>query len=202
MDSAKEIRKLRKKIEKVQDAKRFEHTLGVEYTAAALAMCYGASVEDARLAGLLHDCAKCLTDEKRLSICKKNDIPVTEIEMRNPFLLHAKVGAFLAKEKYGVGKQDILNAILYHTTGHENMSLLEKIIFVADYIEPGRKQAPNLLEIRKLAFQNLDNAMLQILEDTLKYLQSGGGETYPMTEITWRYYKEKREEERRVYGKQ
>ena len=102
MDSAKEIRKLRKKIEKVQDAKRFEHTLGVEYTAAALAMCYGASVEDARLAGLLHDCAKCLTDEKRLSICKKNDIPVTEIEMRNPFLLHAKVGAFLAKEKYGV----------------------------------------------------------------------------------------------------
>lgn len=202
MDSAKEIRKLRKKIEKVQDAKRFEHTLGVEYTAAALAMCYGASVEDARLAGLLHDCAKCLTDEKRLSICKKKDIPVTEIEMRNPFLLHAKVGAFLAKEKYGVGKQDILNAILYHTTGHENMSLLEKIIFVADYIEPGRKQAPNLLEIRKLAFQNLDNAMLQILEDTLKYLQSGGGETDPMTEITWRYYKEKREEERRVYGKQ
>ena len=202
MDSAKEIRKLRKKIEKVQDAKRFEHTLGVEYTAAALAMCYGASVEDARLAGLLHDCAKCLTDEKRLSICKKNDIPVTEIEMRNPFLLHAKVGAFLAKEKYGVGKQDILNAILYHTTGHENMSLLEKIIFVADYIEPGRKQAPNLLEIRKLAFQNLDNAMLQILEDTLKYLQSGGGETDPMTESTWRYYKEKREEERRVYGKQ
>ena len=202
MDSAKEIRKLRKKIEKVQDAKRFEHTLGVEYTAAALAMCYGASVEDARLAGLLHDCAKCLTDEKRLSICKKNDIPVTEIEMRNPFLLHAKVGAFLAKEKYGVGKQDILNAILYHTTGHENMILLEKIIFVADYIEPGRKQAPNLLEIRKLAFQNLDNAMLQILEDTLKYLQSGGGETDPMTEITWRYYKEKMEEERRVYGKQ
>ena len=202
MDSAKEIRKLRKKIEKVQDAKRFEHTLGVEYTAAALAMCYGASVEDARLAGLLHDCAKCLTDEKRLSICKKNDIPVTEIEMRNPFLLHAKVGAFLAKEKYGVGKQDILNAILYHTTGHENMSLLEKIIFVADYIEPGRKQAPNLLEIRKLAFQNLDNAMLQILEDTLKYLQSGGGETDPMTEITWRYYTEKMEEERRVYGKQ
>ena len=202
MDSAKEIRKLRKKIEKVQDAKRFEHTLGVEYTAAALAMCYGASVEDARLAGLLHDCAKCLTDEKRLSICKKNDIPVTEMEMRTPFLLHAKVGAFLAKEKYGVGKQDILNAILYHTTGHENMSLLEKIIFVADYIEPGRKQAPNLLEIRKLAFQNLDNAMLQILEDTLKYLQSGGGETDPMTEITWRYYKEKREEERRVYGKQ
>lgn len=189
MDKAKEMRKLRKKIEKVQDAKRFEHTLGVEYTAAALAMCHGASVEDARLAGLLHDCAKCFSDEKRLSVCEKKNIPITEIEERNPFLLHAKVGAFLAKEKYGVENRDVLNAILYHTTGREGMSLLEKIIFVADYIEPGRKQAPNLPEIRRLAFQDLDKALLWILEDTLKYLKRSGGETDPMTELTWRYYK-------------
>ncbi len=189
MDKAKEMRKLRKKIEKVQDAKRFEHTLGVEYTAAALAMCHGASVEDARLAGLLHDCAKCFSDEKRLSVCEKKNIPITEIEGRNPFLLHAKVGAFLAKEKYGVENRDVLNAILYHTTGREGMSLLEKIIFVADYIEPGRKQAPNLPEIRRLAFQDLDKALLWILEDTLKYLKRSGGETDPMTELTWRYYK-------------
>lgn len=189
MDKAKEMRKLRKKIEKVQDAKRFEHTLGVEYTAAALAMCHGASVEDARLAGLLHDCAKCFSDEKRLYVCEKKNIPITEIEGRNPFLLHAKVGAFLAKEKYGVENRDVLNAILYHTTGREGMSLLEKIIFVADYIEPGRKQAPNLPEIRRLAFQDLDKALLWILEDTLKYLKRSGGETDPMTELTWRYYK-------------
>jgi len=189
VDKAKEMRKLRKKIEKVQDAKRFEHTLGVEYTAAALAMCHGASVEDARLAGLLHDCAKCFSDEKRLSVCEKKNIPITEIEGRNPFLLHAKVGAFLAKEKYGVENRDVLNAILYHTTGREGMSLLEKIIFVADYIEPGRKQAPNLPEIRRLAFQDLDKALLWILEDTLKYLKRSGGETDPMTELTWRYYK-------------
>lgn len=193
MDKAKEMRKLRKKIEKVQDAKRFEHTLGVEYTAAALAMCHGASVEDARLAGLLHDCAKCFSDEKRLSVCKKKNIPITEIEGRNPFLLHAKVGAFLAKEKYGVENRDVLNAILYHTTGREGMSLLEKIIFVADYIEPGRKQAPNLPEIRRLAFQDLDKALLWILEDTLKYLKRSGGETDPMTELTWRYYKNETE---------
>lgn len=193
MDKAKEMRKLRKKIEKVQDAKRFEHTLGVEYTAAALAMCHGASVEDARLAGLLHDCAKCFSDEKRLSVCEKKNIPITEIEGRNPFLLHAKVGAFLAKEKYGVENRDVLNAILYHTTGREGMSLLEKIIFVADYIEPGRKQAPNLPEIRRLAFQDLDKALLWILEDTLKYLKRSGGETDPMTELTWRYYKKETE---------
>lgn len=193
MDKAKEMRKLRKKIEKVQDAKRFEHTLGVEYTAAALAICHGASVEDARLAGLLHDCAKCFSDEKRLSVCEKKNIPITEIEERNPFLLHAKVGAFLAKEKYGVENRDVLNAILYHTTGREGMSLLEKIIFVADYIEPGRKQAPNLPEIRRLAFQDLDKALLWILEDTLKYLKRSGGETDPMTELTWRYYKNETE---------
>ena len=86
-------------------------------------------------------------------------------------------------------KEDILNAILYHTTGREEMSLLEKIIFVADYIEPGRKKASNLEEIRKLAFQDLDQAMIRILEDTLSYLEGSGGEVDPMTETTLRYYK-------------
>ena len=147
-------------MEKVQDAKRFAHTLGVEFTAAALAMKYQADVTDAQIAGLLHDCAKCLTDEKRVSICEKHQIPMTDIERRNPFLLHAKVGEHLAREKYGITNPDILNAIRFHTTGRENMSLLERIVFVADYIEPGRRQAPNLTEIRQLAFT--DAAMLKI----------------------------------------
>ena len=96
------LRKIRKAVQKAQDAKRFEHTLGVEYTAAALAMRYGSDIDSARAAGLLHDCAKCLSDEKRLSICRKNHIPVTEVERKNPFLLHAKAGAYLAREKYGI----------------------------------------------------------------------------------------------------
>ncbi len=174
-------------MEKMQDAKRFAHTLGVEFTAAALAMRYQADVTDAQIAGLLHDCAKCLTDEKRVSICEKHQIPMTDIERRNPFLLHAKVGEFLAKEKYGITNPDILNAIRFHTTGRENMSLLERIVFVADYIEPGRRQAPNLAEIRQLAFTDLDTAMLKILEDTLSYLKATGGELDPMTEITYEY---------------
>ena len=174
-------------MEKVQDAKRFAHTLGVECTAAALAMKYQADVTDAQIAGLLHDCAKCLTDEKRVSICEKHRIPMTDIERRNPFLLHAKVGEYLAREKYGITNPDILNAIRFHTTGRENMSLLERIVFVADYIEPGRRQAPNLTEIRQLAFTDLDAAMLKILEDTLSYLKATGGELDPMTEITYEY---------------
>lgn len=189
MDNKKDLRRLRKKIEKVQDAKRYEHTLGVAYTAAALAMRFGAPIQDAQTAGLLHDCAKCLSDEKRLALCEKNDIPITEVERRNPFLLHAKIGAFLARRKYGVRDEDILNAVQYHTTGREEMSLLEKIIFVADYIEPGRKQAPNLAEIRRLSFEDLDAALLKILEDTMDYLKNAGGEVDSMTEKTWRYYR-------------
>lgn len=188
MKKTNQLKKIRKAVEKVQDAKRFEHTLGVEYTAAALAMRYDSDINDARIAGLLHDCAKCQSDEKQLSICHKNHIKVTEVERKNPFLLHAKVGAYLAREKYGIKEPDILNAIQNHTTGRKNMSLLEKIIFVADYIEPGRKNAPNLAEIRKAAFVDIDQALLQILKDTLDYLKSSGGEIDPMTEQTWRYY--------------
>ena len=182
------MKKIRKAMENSQDPKRFEHTLGVAYTAAALAMRYDCDVKKAQTAGLLHDCAKCLSDEKRLSICKKNKIPVTELERKNPFLLHAKVGAYLAKEKYGIKDPDILNAVRSHTTGRQYMSLLEKIVFVADYIEPGRKSAPNLTAIRKLAFVNLDEALLKILEDTLSYLRDSGGDIDPATEATWRYY--------------
>lgn len=189
MDNKKDLRRLRKKIEKVQDAKRYEHTLGVAYTAAALAMRFGAPIQDAQTAGLLHDCAKCLSDEKRLALCEKHDIPITEVERRNPFLLHAKIGALLARRKYGVRDEDILNAVQYHTTGREGMSLLEKIIFVADYIEPGRKQAPNLAEIRRLSFEDLDAALLKILEDTMDYLKDAGGEVDSMTEKTLRYYR-------------
>lgn len=184
------LRKLRGQMEKVQDAKRFEHTLGVEFTAAALAMRYGAPVRSAQLAGLLHDCAKCLTDRERVAICRKNAIPMTELERANPFLLHAKVGAYLAKEKYDVKNQDILNAICNHTTGRPGMSLLEKIIFIADYMEPGRKHAPNLEEIRRLAFEDIDRALVKILSDTLEYLEGENGDIDPMTRRTWEYYQE------------
>jgi predicted HD superfamily hydrolase involved in NAD metabolism len=192
MEQKDNMKKLRKEMQKVQGEKRYEHTLGVAYTAAALAMCYNADVKNAQLAGMLHDCAKCLSDEKRLSICKKYGIPMTDVEKRNPFLLHAKAGAYLAEKKYGIEDRDILNAIQYHTTGRPDMSLLEKIVFVADYIEPGRKQAPNLPEIRQLAFQDLDKAMVRILEDTVQYLEQGGGEIDPATEETLKYYSETR----------
>ena len=183
------MKKLRKAIRKVQNAKRYEHTLGVEYTAAALAMRYGENMQDALLAGLLHDCAKCLPDEDLLRICEKNNIPVTEEERSLPFILHGKVGGILARKKYGVENEDVLNAIYYHTMGREGMSLLEKIIFVADYIEPGRDKAPGLAELRTLAFQDLDKALVRILEATLQHVKESGCTVFSGTEQTLNYYK-------------
>ncbi|MCR5425423.1 MAG: bis(5'-nucleosyl)-tetraphosphatase (symmetrical) YqeK [Lachnospiraceae bacterium] len=185
-----ELKKLRKDMERVLDAKRYEHTLGVEFTAAALAMRYGASVSDAQIAGLLHDCAKCLPDEKKISMCEKHNISISDVERRNPGLLHAKVGSFLAMEEYEVTDEQIISAILNHTTGRPDMKLLEKILFVADYIEPSRRTAPHLGELRYLAFVDLDQTLLWILEDTLLYLKSSNAMLDPMTEHTYDFYRD------------
>lgn len=185
-----DISKLRKSIEKRLDAKRYEHTLGVTYTAAALAMCHGGDAKCAQIAGLLHDCAKCLDNQKKISICEKHNIEINEIERKNPFLLHAKVGSYIAMHRYRIVDEDIIQAILNHTTGRPNMSLLEKIIYIADYIEPGRRQAPHLGIIRQTAFQDLDRALMMILEDMLVYLDTLGGDIDPMTRKTYEFYKD------------
>lgn len=185
-----DLKKIRRKMEKTLDPKRFEHTLGVTYTAAALAMCHQVDINKAQIAGLLHDCAKCMDNDKKISICQKHNIQMNDIERQNPFLLHAKVGSYIAMKKYGISDPDIINAILNHTTGRPGMSDLEKIVYIADYIEPGRKQAPNLTEVRRLAFHDLDQALLKILEDTLCYLEQTSDAIDPMTRKTYNYYVE------------
>lgn len=189
-----DISELRAKIKKTQDKKRYEHTLGVTYTAACLAMCHDIDTERAEIAGLLHDCAKCLNNDKIVSLCKKQSIEINMTEAKNPFLLHAKAGAYLAEHKYGVGDEDILNAVRYHTTGRPGMSTLEKIVFIADYIEPGRNHSARLPELRRLAFQDLDKALEEILKDTLSYLNGTGNDIDPMTQKTYDYYKKHPEE--------
>lgn len=190
-----EMISLRREMEKALESKRYEHTLGVAFTAASLAMCHGADMRKAQTAGLLHDCAKNLTNEKRLTICRKNGIQISDAEQKNPFLLHAKVGSYLAKEKYGIKDREILDAITCHTTGRPAMTTLDKIIYISDYIEPGRCQAPNLSLVRQLAFQDLDECLFQILKDTLEYLSASGMEIDAATEETYLYYKSLREKE-------
>ena len=184
-----DIQKLRKKVKRKLDKKRYLHTIGVSYTAAALAMRYGADIKKAQTAGMLHDCDKYMDGHELLEQCERYHISITDVERHNPFLLHAKLGGFFAMKKYHVKDKEIIGAILNHTTGRPNMNLLEKIIFVADYIEPHRDKAPNLNEIRKQAFIDLDAALVSILADTLEYLTSIQVEIDDMTQKTYDYYK-------------
>ena len=158
------------------------------YTAGCLAMANGYSIEKAMLAGLLHDCAKCLSTEKKIGLCVKKNIDITEVEIANPGLLHAKAGMVLAEEEYGIKDAQILHAIRVHTTGEADMGLLDKILFVADYIEPNRCEAPRLEEIRKLAFSDLNRTVAEILYDTINFLNTKSGAIDPTTQITYNYY--------------
>ena len=199
----KEFADIRSRLKDVLKKSRYEHTLGVEFTSAALAMRYGVDLYKARMAGLLHDCAKNFTDEKLLELCKKYKLGISEAEKRIPYLLHGKLGAYLAKKEYKIKDTEILNAIEFHTTGRENMSMLEKIIFTADYIEPGRDKAPNLAKIRKMAFEDIDKDVLMIFDDTISYILSNNQELDSVTLNAYNYLKNelelKKKEERSIY---
>ena len=180
--------KMEKKLSKYMDENRFLHTRCVMYTCAALAMKYGYDLEKAQVAGLLHDSAKCIPNQKTLEMCEKHQIVCSTFEKTHPFLLHAKLGAYIAKEKYGVEEEEILNAITFHTTGRAQMSLLEKIVYTADYIEPMRYKAPNLEKIRKLAFEDLDECIYEITKDILSYLGDNSDNIDSMTQIAFQFY--------------
>ena len=157
------IESLRKDVKRAlkSDKMRFRPTIGVADTSACLASRYGVDMQKAYISGLLHDCAKCVPDEQKITECEQNNIEITKSEYESPYLLHSKLGAFYADVKYGIKDEDILGAIKWHTTGHPDMTMLEKIVFVADYIEPYRNKAANLDTIRYLAFTDIDKAVLQ-----------------------------------------
>lgn len=182
---------LQQAMSKVQTEKRFYHTLGVQTTSFSMALKHGADEEKALIAGLLHDSAKCLTNEVLLSECRQYGINISKAEGKSPYLLHGKLGAYYAESKYGIADKEIQSAISYHTTGKPDMTLLEKIVFTADYIEPSRSSVkiPNLHEIRTLAFENLDLAVYQILENTLNYLKKLQLEVDSTTVDAYEYYK-------------
>ena len=182
-------RKFRKEMQDALKADRFDHTLGVAYTAANLASVHDEDVQKALIAGYLHDCAKNLSHEEQMKVCKKYDIELSDVEKRNPSLIHAKAGMCLAEYKYGIDDKEILNAIRWHTTGHPGMTKLEMIVFIADFIEPNRKPLEHMEIIRKEAFKNLEACMLIILRDTLNYLHNIDKECDTMTQSTYDYYK-------------
>ena len=188
------MKKIKKYLKKHLTKDRYHHTLGVASTAVAMAMRYNPDpsnsnfIKRAELAGLLHDCAKCMDNNKKLRICEKNNLSCSSFEKSHPYLLHGKVGAYIAQTKFKIEDNDILQAITWHTTGRPDMSLLEKIIFIADYIEPSRTPVPELNLIRQLAFVDIDKAMEKILSNTLKFLESKGNPIDKMTQTTYDSY--------------
>ena len=135
---------------------RFIHTLDVASTAAALAMCYGADMDKAETAGLLHDCAKELPEDEQIALSAKiihGYIPGKQI-------LHSPAGAVYAREHYGVEDQEVLDAIQFHTVGREVMTITDKIVYLADKLEPARDY-DDLTEIRRCAEPDLDAAMIE-----------------------------------------
>ena len=187
---------LREKVRSALDLSRYEHTLGVEYTAAALAMCHGANVRNAQIAGLLHDCAKCIPHSEKIAFCEEKGLAISQVEREKPDLLHAKVGAYIAAEKYHVNDPEILAAIRSHTTGRPGMSVLEQIVFIADYIEPLRNKSKHLPEIRRTAFRDLDECCYMILKDMLLYLNSRSAQIDPTSSEAFHFYEEVHEERR------
>ncbi len=184
-----DLKVLQKQVRSALSDDRYEHTLGVMYTAESLAMRYGTDMSKAAIAGLLHDCAKCIPNNQKIKLCKKYDIELTEMEEKNPSLIHAKLGAYLAKKEYGIADDEIVSAIRWHTTGKPEMSMLDMIIYLADYIEPNRDKAPNLKEIRKLCFINLEEAFFEVLKETLSYLSDHPDMIDPMTQMSYDFYK-------------
>lgn len=149
--------------------KRFEHSLRVMETSVELAKRYSISSKKAAVAGLLHDCGKLKGERNLLNISHDFGIILDSMTKNNNELIHSVLGAVIAEMKYGIKDEDILSAIRFHTTGRENMSLLEKIVYMADMIEPGRS-FEGVDNIRELALEDLDKALIFSIDNTLKFV--------------------------------
>ena len=147
---------------------RLQHCQAVRVIAVEMARIFGANVEKASLAALLHDCARDLSGADLLKKAKAAGIAITEVDEMLPELLHAPVGALLVQEEFGITDLEIIQAISYHTTGAVKMTVLDKIIFIADLIEPSRQG--NLEKVRKLAYTDLDEALLAAYDFTIEFI--------------------------------
>jgi nicotinate-nucleotide adenylyltransferase len=159
---------------RLHKAKRVAHVIGCSETAKKLALIHGADPVDAERAGILHDVTKALSGADQLRLCERYGIIISEFDRAHTKLLHAVTGAAVAKFVFGENEA-VCNAIRWHTSGRAGMSVLEKIIYIADYMEPNR-DFPGVERLRELAFTDLDAAMLMGLEMTAEHLRSQGAE--------------------------
>lgn len=162
---------------------RYIHTIGVTDTAIILARRYGGDEKKAELAGIFHDYAKYREKKEMKNIIVKEKMP-NDLLLYSSELWHAPVGAYLVKKEVGITDEEILNAIRFHTTGRPGMTILEQVVFLADYIEPNRT-FPGVEEVRELAEKDLDAAIIAAIRNTIQFLLTKNQLVYPQTVETY-----------------
>lgn len=190
----KQLMVIRTKLQGMLKPSRYEHSLSVSFTCVCLAMRYGVDLQKAELAGLVHDCAKQFSNEELIHACEEDGVALTEDLRHAPQVIHSIYGATYARKCFGIEDPEILSAIYYHTLGKPKMSLLEAIVFTADYIEVRRDKAARLPEIRQIAFIDLERAVYEINHDTMQYLEESGGYICRDSYDTYQYYRTRMQE--------
>ena len=165
------IDEMRRELQRRLNKNRFAHSIGVANTAVKLAKKFGADVDKAYIAGLLHDCAREFENDQLPAEAAKRGIEIGEVEKTMPLLLHAYIGAKMVQEIYGVTDSEIIQAIYRHTVGARDMTPLDKIIYFADMIEPNRKY-PGVDELREFAEKSssLDEIILKALDESIIFI--------------------------------
>lgn len=187
MDDLKILQIIKEDVESQLKEKRFIHTLNVAEVATDLAYIYGCHIVNSQKAALLHDIAKFYTLEEMHGIFIKHKYVPHEFERLSRSLLHGKAAAFYGLEKYHID-HETFNAIYYHTTGRPHMTLMEKIIYVSDYIEPNRGHISYINEARKAAYQDIDKAVYYCLKGSIEYLEKQDTTIDPLTVESYHYY--------------
>lgn len=167
---------------------RLKHILGVEQTAIDLARHYKLDVEKAAQAGLMHDLAKYFKPQRLLEMARAEGLPLDAVDEANPHLLHADVGAIVARNEFGVQDTDILAAIADHTLGRPGMAPLSCVVFLADSLEPSRGDTPELSALRQMSYQNLHQAVWMTCDDSFKYLVATHRLIHPRTILTRNWF--------------
>lgn len=169
----------------IGDDRRFAHSIRVARLAERLAVARGVEARRARLAGMLHDLARLWPAGRLLAECRARGVTIDAHARANPIVLHAPLGAELARERFGVDDEGVLEAIRRHTLASPAMSPLDAVLYLADALEPGRA-FPERAALEALAFADPDAALRAVLESTMRYLQGRGLSVAPVTEHAYR----------------
>ena len=175
-----DIKGIKKDLKDKLSKNRYEHSLRVADYCKRLAQIYKADENKAYLSGLVHDCAKNLEEYYMLNKKVNSDIILDIEEKNNPKIQHAPIGAAVCKNLYGISDNEIISAVRYHTTARENMSLIEKILFISDKIEPNREY-DTVEELRKIADYDIDKAIIKFLNDSFEYLEKNSQKIHPLS---------------------